>query len=214
MQSIKIIIFDLDGTLLNTDELYFRLLKRELRKYKISLNEKQYGQCGLDDAVFHVGLDEITANEIRERVHKAYYNDKIMKAVRFKKGAYKIIRELSKYYQLGIGSGEKIEQIERYLNCKNLRKYFKFIGHGGLVPQRKSNPQYFYSIARFFNVKPQECLMVGDSGYDANAAWAGFKVVIIPSKFTRHCVFGKECRILNNLTELLHLLKTEKVISL
>lgn len=202
MQSFKVIIFDIDGTLLNTDELYFQLLQDELNKLNISFNEKQYAICGLDDSVFHLGLDKKTAQRVRDNVLKNYYNDQILKRLKFKKGAHSIIRSLSKQYKLAIGSGEKIEQIKRYLKYQNLNQYFQFIGHGGLVTNRKSNPDYFRHIAKFFKVKTQECLMVGDSVFDAEATKAGCKVIIIPSKFTKHCTFDKQCSMLNNIKKL------------
>lgn len=209
MQSFKVIIFDIDGTLLNTDELYFQLLKDKLNKLNVSLNEKQYALYGLDDSVFHLGLDAKIAQRVRDNVLKNYYNDQIRRKLRFKKGARSIIHSLSKQYKLAIGSGEKIEQIERYLKYKNLNRYFQFIGHGGLVPNRKSNPHYFRHIAKFFKVKPEECLMVGDSIYDTGALNAGSKVIIIPSKFTKHCTFDKQCFILDNIKALPTFLKKQ-----
>mgnify|MGYP001586254864 CR=1 FL=1 len=192
---------------MNTDELYFQLLRRELRKHKISLTEKQYALYGLDDSVFHLGLDEKTAQKVRDDVSKKYYSDKILKKLKFKKGARSIIHSLSKRYKLAIGSGEKIEQIERYLKHQNLDNYFQFIGHGGLALNRKSNPEYFRHIAKFFKVKPEECLMVGDSIYDTGALKAGCKVIIIPSKFTKYCTFDDKCLILNNIKELSRVLE-------
>ncbi len=208
MKLLKVIIFDIDGTLLNTDELYFQLLKRELSKLNISINEQQFALLGLDDSVFHVGLDEKVAQQVRNNVLKKYYHDQIFKKLQFKKGAFGIIRLLSKKYQLAIGSGEKIEQIERYLQYQHLGSYFQFIGHGGLVHTRKSNPEYFRKIARFFKVKPEECLMVGDSKYDIEAVKAGCTVVIIPSKFTKYCTFDNDCIILNDIKELVRFLET------
>lgn len=207
MQSIKVIIFDIDGTTLNTDELYFQLLQDELNKLNISFNEKQYAIYGLDDSVFHLGLDEKTAQRVRDNVLKNYYNDQILKRLRFKEEVFSIVRLLSKQYKLAIGSGEKIEQIKRYLEYRNLNRYFQFVGHGGLALNRKSNPDYFRHIAKFFKVKPEECLMVGDSVFDADAVKAGCKVVIIPSKFTKHCFFDKRCVILSDLRKLPHFLR-------
>ena len=207
MKSLKVIIFDIDGTLLNTDELYFQLLKRELSKLNISINEQQFALFGLDDSVFHVGLDEKSVQKIRENILREYYNDQIFKKLRFKEGALKVVCKLAEKYLLAIGSGEKLEQIERYLQYQHLGHYFQFIGHGGLVHGRKSNPEYFHKIARFFKVKPEECLMVGDSKYDIEAVKSGCTVVIIPSKFTKHCVFDNDCVILSDIKELMRFLE-------
>jgi HAD superfamily hydrolase (TIGR01549 family) len=147
-------------------------------------------------------LDGKTEQEVKDNVLSNYSSDGILKNLGFKKGALSIIRSLSEHYKLAIGSGEKIGQIERYLKCKNLNRYFRFIGHGGHLLNKKSNPDYFRQIAGFFGVKPEECLMVGDSMFDADAAKAGCKVVIIPSKFTKHCVFDKDCIILNHINKL------------
>ena len=92
------------------------------------------------DKLMEKARKEKTAQRVRDNVLKNYYNDQILKKLRFKKGAYSIIRSLSKQYKLAIGSGEKIKQIERYLKYQNLNRYFQFIGHGGLVFNRKSNP--------------------------------------------------------------------------
>lgn len=208
MKSLKVIIFDIDGTLLNTDELYFQLLKRELSKLHISINEQQFALLGLDDSVFHVGLDEKTAQKVRENTLREYYKDQIFEKLRFKKGALKVIRLLAEKYLLAIGSGEKLKQIRRYLKYQHLGCYFQFIGHGGLVHDRKSNPEYFRKIARFFKVKPEECLMVGDSRYDIEAVKVGCTVVIIPSKFTKHYPFDKNCVILNDIKDLVRFLET------
>lgn len=210
MPSVKVIIFDIDGTLLNTDELYFKLLKKELYKSGISLNEKQYGVYGLDDSIFHLGLSKKIATKINQSVLKKYYQLQTLKKVRFKKGVSRTIQALYRKYNLAIGSGEKLEQVMKYLDQTNSKHYFQFIGHGGLVNNRKSNPEYFQLIAKFFKVKTEECLMVGDSLYDTEAAKAGCKVVITPSKFTKHNDFKRKYTVLHKISDLIKFLKSDQ----
>lgn len=202
----KVIIFDVDGTILNTDRLYFQILKQELNKIGVSINAREYGINGLDDVIFHIGLDEKMIYQVKNNIYEKYYSDQTTKKIRFKKGALAVIDQLSKNYQLAIGSGEKKEKIEGYLKYLNIDHYFSFIGHGKLVPNRKSNPEYFRKITRFFKVKPKECLVVGDSIFDAEAIKVGCSVVIIPTEFTKYCIF-ENCFVLKEIKELLTLVK-------
>ncbi|MEZ4087706.1 MAG: HAD-IA family hydrolase [Candidatus Gracilibacteria bacterium] len=207
MATTEVIIFDVDGTLLNTDEVHFQLLRSVLLKLGISINEEFYGKNGLDDSVFSVGLSEEEVDAVKEKIRKTYYSDTILPKLKLKQGALDIIQNLAGKYKLAIGSGEKKEQIQRYLDHFKLNKFFEFIGHGQMVPMRKSNPLYFQTIADFFKVKTENCLMVGDSPHDARASDVGCKTVIIPSRFTQYLTFDERCHIMTSLEDLLKIKK-------
>lgn len=213
MKGIKVIIFDVDGTIFNTDELYFDVLRYELKKFNVTLTAKQYGEHGLDDVINTLALENSIVEKVQANVLRRYYNPNILLQLAFKKGILSTIHSLSQSYKLAIGSGENVEQIQMYLEHKNMGKYFDFVGHGALVPNRKSNPEYFYKIARFFGVEPSECLMVGDSVLDSHALRAGCKVAIIPSKFTQYCVFDEQCIVLRKIEDLTSILESENLIN-
>ena len=206
----KILLFDVDGVLFNTDEVYFAFLKETLKAEGISIDEQFFMEHHYDDCIDDLGLDSQTKSRIFASFCARYYSDEILRHVRMKDGVLPVLDSLSKAFHLATSSGESEAQIKHYLDHFGLAQYFSFVGHGGLVEGRKSNPAYFHTIARHFGVEPGECLHVGDAPYDQQALAAGVPVVIIPTRFTAQQSFDPRCIVLKNVAELPEFLKVQR----
>lgn len=208
-KAIRYLLWDIDGTIFNSDELYFDYLKNELAMLGISLSEEYYGKNGLDDSILSFGLSEEQVAQIKTRINQEYYTDAVLARLKFKKNFPKILDELKPFFKFAIASGERKEQIERYLKHFNISNSFDAIGHGALAPRRKSNPAYFDLLCKELGVSKEEILCIGDSPSDSKIAFFSIPTVIIPSCFTRHASFHPEAKILedsNTLVDyLLHL---------
>lgn len=198
----RVLIFDVDGVLFNTDEVYFLYLQGALAHVGVSIDEKFYAEHHFDDCIHDLGLDDETKERVLKSLKSAYYSDAVLSHVRMKEGVPKALAVLSQSFRLAIGSGEREPQIIRYLNHFGLRNYFSFIGHEKLVEGRKSNPAYFRTIAAHFGVQPEQCLHVGDTPIDQQALAAGVPVVIIPTRYTARLSFDPRCVVLENITAL------------
>lgn len=201
-ENIKLILFDVDGTIFNTDEIYYRLLAKELRHSNIDISPSFYALHGLDDCIYELNLSETEVKRIKEKINAQYYSGEIIKKIKFKRGVEETIKFLADNYKLAIASGEKLQQIEAYLEAKGIRHLFDFIGHGQMVEGRKNNPEYFKIILNHFNLTEKECIFIGDSLFDAKAAEFGIKTIIVPSIFTKHQVFPKTCIELKQLKDI------------
>ena len=186
----------------NTDEVYFAFLQEALKAEGISIDEQFFMEHHYDDCIDDLGLDSQTKNRILASFRSRYYSNEILQHVRIKDGVLPVLEILSKEFHLATSSGELEAQILRYLKHFSLTKYFSFIGHGGLVEGRKSNPAYFHAIARHFGVEPGECLHVGDAPYDQQALTAGVPVVIIPTRYTAQSPVDPRCTVLKSLDAL------------
>lgn len=207
----KVIIFDVDGLLFNTDELMFIELQQALAEFGVTIDESFYAKNGYDDCVYALDLPKENLEAILRNVRARYYTDDILHRVRLKPGVLETLQRLFSSCSLAIGSGETEEQIGRYLRHFSLAQYFSFIGHGMMVPKRKSNPEYFLTIARHYGVAPQECLHIGDTQTDQYALQAGVPVIIIPTKYSRHITFDPRCRILESIEELPGVLRSSRL---
>lgn len=205
--TIKVIIFDVDGVIFNTDVVYFNYLQKILKELGIHIDQMFYIQNDYDDCIYKLSLPKKTIAIVRQRMDECYYNDNILANVQLRDGILPMLQQLSQSVHLAIGSGEKKSQIERYLNHFSISNFFSFVGHGALVKGRKNNPAYFHTIATHYRVKPQECLHVGDNLIDQLALQAGVSVAIIPTPYSKHLSFDPRCHLLKNIKSLPLLLK-------
>jgi len=206
---IKVVIFDVDGVLFNTDEIYFTYLRKVLQEIGVKIDKKFYALHGYDDCIYSLSLSRKDIAAVKGKMRKRYYGDGMIAQMRMNNGIVAVLKSLSRIVQLATGSGEEKSQIERYLNYFSLSRFFTFIGHGRLVPGRKGNPEYFYAIADYYRVKPNECLHVGDTLTDQYALQAGVSVAIVPTQFSKYLSFDPRCHMLESIELLPLLLKHE-----
>jgi HAD superfamily hydrolase (TIGR01549 family) len=199
---IKLILWDVDGTIYNSDEIFYRVFCHELNKEGIKIDPLFFAQHGFDECIYHLNLDPEKIQRIKENISHQYQIHKILKKLKFKKNAKKTILSLSKKYKFATASGERKQHIEDYLQATGIRNLFGFIGHGQLVPGRKNNPDYFKTILNHFHLKKDECIFIGDSLFDAKAASFGIKTVIIPTMFSKYQKFPENCLIIKDVGEL------------
>jgi phosphoglycolate phosphatase-like HAD superfamily hydrolase len=201
-KTIQYLLWDIDGTIFNSDELYFAYLKKELAALGFDLTEEYYGQNGLDDSILTFGLTEEQISTIKTSINQEYYSDALLPQLRFKKNFPQILADLKPHFKFAVASGERKEQIEKYLKHFNISNSFDAIGHGALVPRRKSNPAYFDLLCKELGVSKEEVLCIGDSPSDSKIAAFSIPTIIIPSCFTRHASFYPEAKILDDSSKL------------
>ena len=100
----KVIIFDVDGLLFNTDELMFIELQRALAQAGVTIDESFYARNGYDDCISALDLSPERKEEILRTVRERYYTDDILPRLRLKPGTLKTLKELSPFVSLAIGS--------------------------------------------------------------------------------------------------------------
>lgn len=198
---IKVAIFDVDGVLFDTDEVYFRYLRQALERIGTDIDEEFYALHGYDDCLYELGLSTEQIRDVLAELQDKYYSGDIVRDICMKEDARAVLRHLSDSLSLVTGSGERKTQIERYLRHFDVEKYFSFIGHGALAEGRKSNPEYFRTITQHFGVEPEECLHIGDNLHDQHGLAAGVNVAIIPTKYSSHITFDPRCHMLEGIRD-------------
>ena len=95
---------------------------------------------------------------------------------------------------------------EPLLKMLGIYDYFALVVSGDTVERKKPDPMQLLHAAEHFNIKPEECLMVGDSVNDVKAARAAsFSIVCVPYGYNH----GKDIRdsnpdlVIDSLAELL-----------
>ncbi|MBP3583229.1 MAG: HAD family hydrolase [Clostridia bacterium] len=205
-ENLKVILFDLDGTLLPLDQNYF------VRVYFKSLTEKLAGD-GYDPKRFSeamkVGIYKMVTNDgsdtnenifwksfseaygkdcrVDEPLFEEFYDKsfpKIQSEVGYSSRADEVVKELkSRGYRLVLATNPvfpRVATLERMRWAGISREDFEIITTYENSRYTKPNPDYYRTLAKAIGVLPEECLMVGnDTTDDGNAKKAGMKVFIL-----------------------------------
>lgn len=175
---IKGIIFDLDGVLVNTDNLHYLAWKKIADKENIlfnpEINNKLRGVSRMES------LDIILENS-----NKKYKDDEKIALATIKNNYYVALLddltkedlldgslELLNYlkennYKIAIGSSSK--NAKKILEKLNITNYFDAISDGTNIINSKPHPEVFLKAKDMLNLQSNECIVIEDakSGIDA-----------------------------------------------
>ena len=204
---IKVVLFDLDGTLLPMDyDLFIYAYFKELTK---SLVQYGYDPEQLKNAVWNGTMRMIknTGEKSNEKVFWEYFCsvfgekaiedekyfaefyekefDRIQKICGFHSEAPALVRDLKKMgYTVALATNPLFPTIgtkKRMAWAGLLPEDFSLFTTYENINYCKPNPDYYRSVAEKLGVLPGECLMVGnDAEDDLSAREAGMMVYLMP----------------------------------
>lgn len=86
----------------------------------------------------------------------------------------------------GLATMSHCEQVERVLRILNLQDQFDFVATRDDVEHGKPDPEIYHLVARELGISPRQCLVIEDSPTGVKAAQAaGMQVVAVTTPFTR-----------------------------
>lgn len=209
LENKKVIIFDLDGTLIDSVGIWNEIDKKLIKKVgskeigNVDIGQQrdekliEYKMC--EDAYLeYCGFlkEKYDSTMTKQEIKKLRYEiaDKYLKeVVDYKPNAEKVLKYLKqKGFILVIASATNDITIEKYKNYnKNLKskadfeEIFEIIYSKGDVKYLKPHPEIHYKILEKLKVKPEECLIVEDAIMGIKAAKnANIEVVVIYDKYS------------------------------
>lgn len=164
-------IFDMDGTMFDTERLRFKTLKQAASEiFGTPLSEATLiGSLGLSakkaEALAKANHGEdFPYAQVRQRADElelAYVRDH---GVPIKDGLLEVLERLRKYgLTMAVATSSRRAIAEEYLINANVLKYFDVTVCGDEVTQGKPHPEIFLAAASALNCLPQHCLMLEDS---------------------------------------------------
>lgn len=210
---IRALIFDLDGTLIDSKrDLVFsvNVMLREMGRAELK-EETISGYIG-QGAPQLVGraLGEGTTEEEHRRALQfflGYYEEHKMDTTRAYPGVAEALEELAEL-PMAILTNKPARISVRILNELGLKRYFRAIYGGNSFETKKPDPLGANTILREFGTAPQEALLIGDSEVDVQTARnAGTLAATVNYGFGVHDRAAHPADIyLNRLTDLVSLL--------
>jgi HAD superfamily hydrolase (TIGR01509 family) len=211
---IEAILWDNDGVLVDTEEMFFAATRDALARAGIELTREQYVQFSLTSG--HSAFDRLEAEgwsservlALRHERDLAYAAllgsgcrpmDGVVETLERLKGRARmaiVTTSLRKHFDIAHQSGE-------------LQSYFELVLAREDYDQSKPHPEPYLTALRRLEVRAEQCLVVEDSARGLQSALAaGLRCIVVPNHFTRGSSFEGALAVLQDLRGVPALLET------
>jgi len=187
---IKVVIFDLDGLLINSQLLQHKAYNQVFSKYGYPITKKEWEDEWIQNSICckdWIKKNNLPLNFEKLRAEKKeIYEKLILTDMELKPGANNAIDALSKEYQLCIASGSVKSSIDVNSKKFDFDSRFKLIvaDEEAHIKNPKPHPDVFQYVAKKMKVEPNECAVIEDSKAGLKAAKsAKMKCIICPDTF-------------------------------
>lgn len=190
LEGIKAVIFDLDGTLVDSMWIWKSIdidfLSSRNLAFPEDLQREVEGKSFSETAVYFKERFSLTESidEIKAIWNEMAY-DKYKYEIELKPGAKEFLSWLKRHHiVMGIATSNSRELVDVIMERHHLEKYIKEVHTSCEVSKGKPAPDIYLKVAGHLNVEPKECLVFEDivNGIMAGKN-AGMKVCCVEDKY-------------------------------
>jgi len=184
---IEAVVFDLDGVLLHTEELWDEVRERFVRerggRYDAAAQRAMMGMSSLEWSRFthdELGVDE--QPEAISREVALLLEERYRERLPLVPGAVESVERIAARWPLALASSSNRTLIDAALELSGLAPLFSVTVSSEEVARGKPSPDVYLEAARRLGVEARRCAAVEDSHSGIrSAAAAGMRVIAIPN---------------------------------
>ncbi|GGA67372.1 pyrophosphatase PpaX [Ornithinibacillus halotolerans] len=168
--NIRTILFDLDGTLIDTNELINESFLYTFNKFGLEFTREEllsFNGPSLQQTFEQIDLDKAEAMITTYKQHNIAHHDEYVEAFPNVKETLTILKEHG--IKLGIVTSKIRDTAIRGLKITGIYEFFETIIAIDDVSNPKPHPEPILSAMKNLNADPTSTLMVGDNHHDIDA---------------------------------------------
>lgn len=192
MISVKAIIFDMDGVIVDNQQYHLKAWEVFCGKQGFAFDIKTFSQKFFGKSNFEIlnslspvelSMEEtLKLGEEKEVIYRDLYINEIVPL----NGLIAFLKKIkASDKRVAIASSAPISNINFVLDNLQIRQYFEAIVDVSMVKRSKPDPEIYLKAASLLNTKPSDCLVFEDSHSGIKAALAaGMNVIAITTTHT------------------------------
>jgi 2-phosphoglycolate phosphatase len=192
LQGVKAVLFDLDGTLVDSSEAIINAVEKALESKEITCKRAEVaGIIGMPlENIFGVLAPSLSNAEVWQLVneYRRYYMMHHIENTSIHPSTQMVLRKLrARGLKLGIITAKYREPVMDVLVHFGIVDLFDAIVTGYEVKRHKPAPDIVLEAAKKLEVDPRECVVAGDSPLDVRAGKraGAFTIAVLSNTYTK-----------------------------
>lgn len=190
MDNVRAVIFDLDGTLIDTEKIYRQIWPKAMAQLGYEFGDDRYLELRslgrpYAPARFREWYGEDFDYDGARRVRKVLFDEYIEKhGIDKKPGVDELIGHLKqKGIVVAIATATDLARCGQYMDMTGLTGRFDRVISATLVDEGKPSPKVYQYACRELGYEPAECVAVEDAPNGIKSAYlAGMRVIMVPDQ--------------------------------
>ncbi len=197
MRRIQAAIFDMDGLMVDTEDLYFQaeseVARRHGKSFDLQLMQKMMGHKAVRSIQIMMetlGI-EGSAREI-ETLRDSLYRDLLVKGVKPMHGLFELFEWLEiNGFRKAVATSSKPEFKDIIFNHLSLEDRFEVVITADEISEGKPSPEIYQLVLRRLGLQPRQSIVLEDSAPGLKAAkGADCFCIIVPNRYTQNQDFS------------------------
>jgi len=190
MKKKQLIIFDMDGTLIDSGDVISNTINYVRENLGLSIMPKlelltNINNPEINSSEFFYGTTAFTDEQTK--LFGDYYNKNCVNDISLYEGINELLEEIHQDFILSIATNASADFAIKMIKHLNIDHFFDFVIGSNDVKNPKPHPEMLLNTLESLNIETSHAILIGDSNKDKNAAEAcQMDCILVNWGFTQH----------------------------